>query len=168
MGRDQIARQDRTDARGCTGIDQVASFQCDLLRQLRDHFRNIPDHLADIAALTFGAGSYTIAGGIYNAGGSTLSVADLNNRKTHQANHNACPLKQILADFRLARLVLVTRLGTLESNLFARSMLHPRLKQPMRLVDHLYFVAEHDDHHLAHIWELIHRESGDPPPTSLG
>jgi len=26
---------------------------------------------------------------------------------------------------------------------------------PMRLVDHLYFVAEHDDHHLARIWELI-------------
>jgi len=27
---------------------------------------------------------------------------------------------------------------------------HPhRLKAPMRLVDHLYFVAEHDDHHLA-------------------
>ena len=25
----------------------------------------------------------------------------------------------------------------------------------MRLVDHLYFVAEHDDHHLAYIWELI-------------
>jgi hypothetical protein len=25
----------------------------------------------------------------------------------------------------------------------------------MRLVDHLYFVAEHDDHHLAHIWDLI-------------
>jgi hypothetical protein len=25
----------------------------------------------------------------------------------------------------------------------------------MRLVDHLYFVAEHDDHHLARIWEMI-------------
>jgi hypothetical protein len=23
------------------------------------------------------------------------------------------------------------------------------------LVDHLYFVAEHDDHHLARIWELL-------------
>jgi hypothetical protein len=36
-----------------------------------------------------------------------------------------------------------------------RTMLHPRLKQTMRLVDHLYFVAEHDDHHLAHILELV-------------
>jgi hypothetical protein len=29
------------------------------------------------------------------------------------------------------------------------------MKTPMRLVDHLYFAAEHDDHHLARIWELI-------------
>jgi len=34
-------------------------------------------------------------------------------------------------------------------------MVHPRLKQPMRLVDHLFFVAEHDDHHMARIWEMI-------------
>jgi hypothetical protein len=43
--------------------------------------------------------------------------------------------------------------------LFAHTMLHPRLKQPMRLVDHLYFAAEHDDHHLARIWELINAGS---------
>jgi len=43
----------------------------------------------------------------------------------------------------------------LEPDAFARTSLHPRLKQPMRLVDHLHFVAEHDDHHLAKIWELI-------------
>jgi hypothetical protein len=29
------------------------------------------------------------------------------------------------------------------------------MQAPMRLVDHLYFVAEHDDHHLARIWELV-------------
>jgi hypothetical protein len=27
----------------------------------------------------------------------------------------------------------------------------------MRLVDHLFFVAEHDDHHLARIAELVGR-----------
>ena len=46
-------------------------------------------------------------------------------------------------------------LGTFEPDVFARTSLHPRLKQPMRLADHLYFVAEHDDHHVAKIWELI-------------
>jgi len=28
----------------------------------------------------------------------------------------------------------------------------------MRLVDHLFFAAEHDDHHLAMIWEMLHSE----------
>jgi hypothetical protein len=43
----------------------------------------------------------------------------------------------------------------LDASLFTRAIPHPRLKTPMRLVDHLYFVAEHDDHHLARIWELV-------------
>jgi uncharacterized damage-inducible protein DinB len=87
--------------------------------------------------------------------GGTLTVADLSNRKTHEANHNTRRLIEILAEFRAARLRLVDRVGKLQPALFARSMLHPRLKQPMRLVDHLYFIAEHDDHHLARIWEMI-------------
>jgi uncharacterized damage-inducible protein DinB len=85
----------------------------------------------------------------------TLTAADLSNRKTHEANHNSRSLIEILAEFRAARLRLVDRVGKFEPALFARSMLHPRLRQPMRLVDHLYFVAEHDDHHLARIWEMI-------------
>ena len=89
------------------------------------------------------------------AGGDTLTVADLSNRKTHEANHNTWELMEILAGFRTARLRLADRVGKFQPALFARSMLHPRLKQPMRLVDHLYFVAEHDDHHLARIWEMI-------------
>jgi Ni/Co efflux regulator RcnB len=28
-------------------------------------------------------------------------------------------------------------------------------KSWLRLVDHLYFVVDHDDHHLARIWELV-------------
>ena len=90
----------------------------------------------------------------YLAGLSELTVADLSNRKTHEANHNACNIADILAEFRTARLRLVDRVGEFEPSLFARTMLHPRLKKPMRLVDHLYFAAEHDDHHLARIWEL--------------
>jgi uncharacterized damage-inducible protein DinB len=89
------------------------------------------------------------------AGGTTLTVADLSNRKTDEANHNARPLTEILTAFRKARLTLVDRVAKLQPTLFTRSLLHPRLKQPMRLVDHLYFVAEHDDHHLARIWEMI-------------
>jgi uncharacterized damage-inducible protein DinB len=88
-------------------------------------------------------------------GGSELTVADLRNRKTDEANHNARPLEQILSDFRSARLALVNRVSAIEPALFGRAMIHPRLKKPMRLVDHLYFVAEHDDHHIAHTLELV-------------
>jgi uncharacterized damage-inducible protein DinB len=92
------------------------------------------------------------------AGGDMLTVADLTNRKTHEANHNSRELAEILAEFRAARLRLADRAGSFQRPLFARTMVHPRLKQPMRLVDHLYFVAEHDDHHLARIWELINSQ----------
>ena len=88
-------------------------------------------------------------------GRDTLAAADVGNRKTHEANHNARELAEILTGFRTARLRLVELLGACDPDVFARTSLHPRLKQPMRLVDHLYFVAEHDDHHLARIWELI-------------
>jgi uncharacterized damage-inducible protein DinB len=84
-----------------------------------------------------------------------LIAADLTNRKTEEADHNARPLENLQAEFRAARATLLTRVDELDPSLFARTLPHPRLKTPMRLLDHLYFVAEHDDHHLARIWELI-------------
>lgn len=91
----------------------------------------------------------------YVAGSGELTVADLRNRKTDEADYNARSLEQILTEFREARGELLRRVGELDASLFARSISHPRLKTPMRLVDHLYFVAEHDDHHLARMWELV-------------
>ncbi|HXE36650.1 MAG TPA: DinB family protein [Verrucomicrobiae bacterium] len=93
--------------------------------------------------------------GDYVAGSEQLTVADLRNRKTDEADYNARGLDEILAEFRVARGRLLRRVEELDVALFARAILHPRLKAPMRLVDHLYFVAEHDDHHLARIWELV-------------
>ena len=86
---------------------------------------------------------------------STLTVADLSNQKTFDAHHNQRPIGEILAQFRNARSLLVSRVEKIDPAIVGRSILHPRLKIPMRLVDHLYFAAEHDDHHLAHIWALI-------------
>jgi uncharacterized damage-inducible protein DinB len=88
-------------------------------------------------------------------GAGTLTVADLTNRRTDEANHNAQNLSELLSAFRQARSELLAKVDHLEPHLFERSLVHPRLQQPMRLVDHLFFVAEHDDHHLAAIWELI-------------
>jgi uncharacterized damage-inducible protein DinB len=92
----------------------------------------------------------------YVAGSNQLTPTDLNNRKTDEAHYNAHHRQKILADFRAARGGLLERVDDLDVSLFPRAIPHPRLKTPMRLVDHLYFVAEHDDHHLARIWELLH------------
>jgi uncharacterized damage-inducible protein DinB len=91
----------------------------------------------------------------YLTGTSQLTAADLSNRKTFQAQHNLRPIDEILAHFRAARSQLVARVENTDPATFARALPHPRLKIPLRLVDHLYFVAEHDDHHLANIWNLI-------------
>ncbi len=88
------------------------------------------------------------------AGRDHLTAADLTNRKTDEANHNEQPLERILSDFRAARRTLLHQVEGLDTLSFTRALPHPRLKTPMRLADHLYFVAEHDDHHLASIWEL--------------
>jgi hypothetical protein len=88
-------------------------------------------------------------------GSGELTVAELRNRKTDEADYNARPLEEILAEFRAARGGLLKRVTEMDASLFALSIPHPRLKTPMRLVDHLYFVAEHDDHHLARMWELV-------------
>jgi uncharacterized damage-inducible protein DinB len=93
--------------------------------------------------------------GDYVAAKDQLTVADLTNRKTHEANHNAHTLKQILSEFREAREKLLKSVEELDAALFAQAITHPRLQKPIRLVDHLYFVAEHDDHHIAIIWEVF-------------
>ena len=92
--------------------------------------------------------------GDYVTGNEQLAATDLTNRKTHEADHNTRPLVRILAEFRSAREELLKRVGELDRSVFVRTIPHPRLRTPMRLVDHLYFVSEHDDHHLARIWEL--------------
>ena len=90
----------------------------------------------------------------YLAGNAALHAADMSNRKTYEASHNEVPISTILNAFRTARSELVARLESLDADLFARSALHPRLNAQMRLVDMLFFQAEHDDYHLARISEL--------------
>jgi uncharacterized damage-inducible protein DinB len=89
------------------------------------------------------------------AGAATLRPADMTNRRTNEADYNQRAIADILSAFRSARLQLVTRLETVDDPTAARAALHPRLNTPMRLVDMVYFAAEHDDHHLAAISELL-------------
>ncbi len=88
-------------------------------------------------------------------GRATLHEADLENRQTHNANHNQAALAALLARFRDAREDLVAQLEAADEADWERSAIHPRLQTPMRLLDHAFFVAEHDDHHLATITSLL-------------
>lgn len=88
------------------------------------------------------------------AGMGTMREADPTNRKTHEAGHNSVSADALTAAFREIRMRFVTRMDRLDPTDFARSANHPRLRQPMRLVDLCLFVADHDDYHLARMTEL--------------
>ena len=90
----------------------------------------------------------------FEAGREMLAAADMENRKTYAANHNAKAIDNILAGFRKERTEFVNRLDGYDEKLVERTALHPRLKVKIRVIDLVFFIAEHDDHHLARILEL--------------
>ena len=81
--------------------------------------------------------------------GERLTKADLSNRRTHEADHNAAKLEGLLAEFRRARGELVRQLERFPEDGVVFAALHPRLKVSMNVVDLAFFVAEHDNYHLA-------------------
>ena len=91
------------------------------------------------------------------AGAEVLRPADLTNRKTWEARHNDRPLADLLAAFRRERSAFVARLDAWDPDLVALTARHPRLHQPMRVIDMAFFTAEHDDHHLARMTEIAQR-----------
>jgi uncharacterized damage-inducible protein DinB len=105
-------------------------------------------HLLDLEPLWFGRMEDIVAGAL------RLRSADLENRATQEANHNQVPVAGLLQRFRAAREAFVGRLEAVP-DLAGNTAIHPRLEQPMRLIDILYFTAEHDDHHLAQVSRLL-------------
>ena len=84
-----------------------------------------------------------------------MRPTDLANRKTDEANHNAQSIEKLLNDFQQIRERTIVLIENLDEETIFKSALHPRLKTPMRTMDLFLFVAEHDDHHLARITELV-------------
>jgi hypothetical protein len=83
-----------------------------------------------------------------------LIAADMENRRTHEADHNARDISELLAAFRAERGKVVARFEQVPEENWGKSAVHPRLRVPMRIVDIASFVAEHDDYHLARIRQL--------------
>lgn len=89
-------------------------------------------------------------------GNKILSEADLQNLKTENAEHNQDTMSKLMADFAMLRTQTINMLRNIDESIIFRSAMHPRLQKPMRTMDLFLFVAEHDDHHLARITEIIH------------
>lgn len=79
-----------------------------------------------------------------------LSAADMENVKTHEAGHGSRPTWFLLDRLRQEREALVARLDALTIEEIRLTAQHPRLQIPMRVIDWASFMADHDDHHLAH------------------
>jgi hypothetical protein len=64
-------------------------------------------------------------------------------------------MAELEAGFATARRELVTQLENADEADWLRAARHPRLKVDMRLLDLAFFVAEHDDHHLATVTDIL-------------
>jgi uncharacterized damage-inducible protein DinB len=73
------------------------------------------------------------------------------NRRTVLAAHNTHSYEGIVSALVRARAALVEVFERATDAELVRSSWHPRLDQPMTLVDLALYAAEHDDHHLATI-----------------
>jgi hypothetical protein len=93
----------------------------------------------------------------FQDGRAVLTTADLTNQKTFDANHNERSLDELGNLFLVERQKLLEAIYAFEEPQLALTAIHPRLQQPMRLIDSLYFVAEHDDHHIAIISTLLRK-----------
>lgn len=132
--------------------DRIRSLPAEVVRRKDGERWSIQEnagHLLDLEALV------SLRLDEYLAGAKELHAADMSNRKTFEANHNDVPAETILTAFRRQRMQIIDRLDGLAAEMFARSAFHPRLKNQMRLVDMVFFQAEHDDYHLARISELV-------------
>ncbi len=70
-------------------------------------------------------------------------------------DYNALLMKEVFHFFKLQRLKNLRRYKTLTEVESLQSSLHPRLKVRMTPVDLAFFDAEHDDHHLVRINEIL-------------
>jgi uncharacterized damage-inducible protein DinB len=89
-----------------------------------------------------------------------LTAADMTNKKTEAGGHNDKPIDTLIADFTRERQKMLETVYGYDEELLLRTALHPRLNVPMRLIDSLYFVAEHDDHHIAIISARLRKPAG--------
>jgi uncharacterized damage-inducible protein DinB len=111
--------------------------------------KEIIGHLYDLESLWMGRIDDFLAGK------ETLRAADMTNAKTKAAGHNEKKPYELLKMFSEVRTNLIEKVKDMDEQTASITALHPRLQTPMRLIDSLFFAAEHDDHELTKIRALI-------------
>jgi len=86
---------------------------------------------------------------------AVLRPADMTNRKTAEAPHSAAQAHELYLQFFTARKHFISRLRGLDEACLEHRAMHPRLQQEMNVADMLYFMAEHDNHHLTVIAHIL-------------
>ena len=85
----------------------------------------------------------------------TLTPTDLDNKKTSEAGFNNYPIRELLQQYTDERKKTLALLDSIHVKDQQGTSLHPRMQQPMRIIDIMYFTAEHDEHHMGVMEELM-------------
>jgi uncharacterized damage-inducible protein DinB len=96
-----------------------------------------------------------------------LTKTDLANIKTHETDHDAREIGDLIREFTQHRDALMSVLSRVTEADLEKAAVHPRLGTPMKIIDLAYFVAEHDDHHLAQITALMDSKFQIPKGTRI-
>jgi hypothetical protein len=82
-------------------------------------------------------------------------ISPLSSAVFEPQNYNPWPIAKVLEFFITTRLKNIEKYKSLKDSDLLKDSLHPRLKVNMTPVDLAWFDAEHDDHHLVKISEII-------------
>ena len=88
----------------------------------------------------------------------TLRAADMQNKKTEEADHNKIAIHDLIADFRMVREKFIAHVRSFNESELMTVSLHPRLQQQINVIDLMYFIAEHDLFHIVHISNIVERK----------
>jgi uncharacterized damage-inducible protein DinB len=84
----------------------------------------------------------------------TLTPTDLENKATSEAGFNNYTIEELIGKFSKERKETLALLDSINVKDQHGTSLHPRMQQPMRIIDIMYFTAEHDAHHMGVIKEI--------------
>lgn len=88
------------------------------------------------------------------SGAATLSPAVFEPK-----DYNPWPVEKVVAFFREARLSNLDKYKNIREADLLKGSIHPRLKLKMTPIDLAFFDAEHDDHHILKISDIIAEHS---------